>query len=239
MELAPINVNFEYKAPSSTAGVVPVSDVSLASNFNTFANKTSFNTGELSSDLGVVKAGTPQTSADAQMIGGQLAAFKEQQAAAAKAAGTAQLALAGASFFIDVMNANSSYNAVAGQAALNIIQTKNQAADAIFRGHQAQMGAQSEGRQAGQQALLLMAAQGQDLKSAGVEKIQGSLEAMGIMNGMQEEINSMREAMGFQLEEANYKYQVAQAGIAKNNAILGSALNFGAQIGSAAYTGVI
>jgi hypothetical protein len=136
--------------------------------------------------------------------------------------------LAGAQFSLDLLNANSAYNTAKGQASLNIIQSRNQAADAIFRGRQAQLDAQSEGYQAGQSALLSAAAQGQDIQGAGVEKIQGSLEAIGIMNGMREEINSMREALGFKLEEVNYDYQVAQAGQAKKNAIIGSALNFGA-----------
>jgi hypothetical protein len=139
-----------------------------------------------------------------------------------------QLMLAGAQFAIDVFNANSAYNTAKGQASLNIIQSRNQAADAIFRGRQAQVDAQSEGVQAGKSALLSAAAQGQDIQGAGVEKIQGSLEAIGIMNGMREEINSMREALGFKLEEVNYDYQVAQAGQAKKNAIIGSALNLAA-----------
>jgi hypothetical protein len=136
--------------------------------------------------------------------------------------------IAGARFFADVLNANSAYNALAGQAQLNIVQARNQAADALYRGRQAQMEAQSEGRQAGESAILAMAAQGQDVSGSAVQKIQGSYEAVGVFNGMREEINSIREALGYQLEETAYNYQVRNADIARQSAILGSALNLGA-----------
>jgi hypothetical protein len=134
----------------------------------------------------------------------------------------------GAKFFADVLNAQSAYFATTGQAQLNIIQSRNQAADALYRGRQAQMEAQSEGRQAGESALLAMAVQGQDVSGASVGKIQSSYEAMGVFNGMREEINSIREALGFQLEEVAYNYQVRNAEIARNSAILGSAIQAGA-----------
>ena len=135
---------------------------------------------------------------------------------------------AGAQFFADIFNANSAYNAASGQAQLNIIQSRNQAADALYRGRQAQMEAQSEGRRAGESALLAMAVQGQDVSGAAVQKIQGSYEAMGVLNGMREEINSIREALGYKLEEVAYNYQVRNADIARQSAIIGSAINFGA-----------
>lgn len=134
----------------------------------------------------------------------------------------------GAKFFADVLNAQSAYFATTGQAQLNIIQSRNQAADALYRGRQAQMEAQSEGRQAGESALLAMAVQGQDVSGASVGKIQSSYEAMGVFNGMREEINSIREALGFQLEEVAYNYQIRNAEIARNSAILGSAIQAGA-----------
>jgi hypothetical protein len=135
---------------------------------------------------------------------------------------------AGAQLFADVFNANSAYNAVAGEARLNIIQTRNQAADALYRGRQARMEAESEGRQAGESALLAMAAQGQDVQGSAVQKIQGSYEAMGVFNGMREEINAVREALGYELQEIAYGYQVRNAAIARESAIIGSAINFAA-----------
>lgn len=138
--------------------------------------------------------------------------------------------LAGVEFAANVFNANSAYNSAAGQAGLNIMMAKNQAADALYRGREAQMAAQSEGYDAGQSALLAMAAQGQDVNSAAVGKIQGSYEAMGIYNGMQEEINSMREALGYELEQSNIKYQLRSAKAARDLSIIGSGLTAGAKI---------
>jgi hypothetical protein len=137
---------------------------------------------------------------------------------------------AGARFMADVLNANSAYNATTGEARLNIMQARNQAADALYRGRQAQMDAQSEGRQAGESALLAMAVQGQDVSGAAVQKIQASYEAMGIFNGMREEINAIREALGYQLEEVAYNYQMRNAAIARDSAIIGSGLTAGASL---------
>jgi hypothetical protein len=135
---------------------------------------------------------------------------------------------AGANFVLEVMNANSAYQNVQGQAALNILQARNQANDAIYRGRQARMDAESEGKNNSEEAILSMVAQGQRVDSAGVQKISKSYEIMGAMNGMREEINSMREALGYELEEINYDYQVDSAKETRNFALIGSALNFGA-----------
>lgn len=136
-----------------------------------------------------------------------------------------QKGLAVASFLVDTSNAINAYAATEGQARLNIQMARNQANDALFRGRQAQADRQFEGYQAGQESLLAMAAQGQDVNGPGVQRIQGSLESMGIYNGMREEMNAIREALGFELEEINYDYQVDNARVARDNAIIGSALN--------------
>lgn len=149
----------------------------------------------------------------------------QEEANRAAKSSNAQKYLAAAGFILDVQNANSAYASVAGQAQMNSIMARNQASDAIYRGRQAQMGAQSEGYQAGQDATLAMAAQGQDVNGSSVGKIRGSYEAIGIYNGMQEEINSMREALGYTFEEINYDYQVAQAADNRDKQILGSAMS--------------
>jgi len=141
-----------------------------------------------------------------------------------------QAILAGAKFMMDVSNAQSAYNSVKGTAAMNIVQARNQAADALSRGRQARLDRESEGYNAGNSALLNAAAQGQDVSGTGAQKIKGSYEAIGILNGMQEEINSMNEALGFELEEINYDYQQDIAEVNRNSAIIGSALNAGASL---------
>jgi hypothetical protein len=141
----------------------------------------------------------------------------------------ADMALAGAEFIINVLNAQSAYNTAKGQAGLNITMARNQAADALYRGHQAAMDAQSEGNNAGQSALLNMAAQGQDVNGSAVTKVQGSYEAMGVYNGMREEINSMREALGFELEEVAIDYQLKTAKAARNASMISSGLTLAAK----------
>jgi negative regulator of replication initiation len=89
--------------------------------------------------------------------------------------------------------------------------------------------AQSQGRAASDQAILAMAAQGQDVSSAGVQRIAGSYEAISEQNAMQLEINAMREALGFELEVVNYNFQKNSAKINRDMTILSSALNFGAK----------
>ena len=205
-----------------TSGIKASAKVSNTS--GVISAKTLTNDSQVSNEMSMPVGEEFKTQTAASAIANQT----KQSAQQYKDYKSGQLMLAGAQFGLDVFNANSAYSAAKGQAALNIIQSRNQAADSLFRGRQAQADAQSEGVQAGQSALLAMAAQGQDLQGAGVEKIQGSLEAMGIMNGMREEVNAMREALGFKLEEINYDYQLVQAGQARNNAIIGSALNLAA-----------
>lgn len=218
-------ISFSAKAPplidyggSSTAGVKSVSSGTIPQNLDYVGNKTSLAPGVLSADTGSIpKPTTPAITPDSEVAKQlQLQESKYNQG---------QAILAGAKFIFDVMAANTAYGAAKGQAAMNIMQAKNQAADAINRGRQAQLSAQSEGYQAGQNALLAMAAQGQDVQGAAVQKIQGSYEAMGVFNGMREEINSMREALGYELEEINYNYQVDQAKVARDTAVIGSAIN--------------
>ena len=140
-----------------------------------------------------------------------------------------KLAVAGANFALNIMNAQLQYNQVRGQAQFNIRMARNQAQDSLFRGRQAASQAQSQGRAASDQAILAMAAQGQDVSSAGVQRIAGSYEAIAEQNAMQLEINSIKEALGFQLEEVNYDYQVRNAEIGRDMTVLSSALNLGAQ----------
>jgi len=142
----------------------------------------------------------------------------------------AQKAIAVSNFVIDIVNADSAYQAAKGQAQINIMLARNQASDAIYRGRQAQLDSQSEGYNAGQDALLALAAQGQDVSGAGAQKVQGSYEAMGYEMGAREMLNAYREALGYRLEEEAYNYQVAQAGTNSRNAVSGSMLNTAVQL---------
>jgi hypothetical protein len=150
-----------------------------------------------------------------------------------------QMAVAAVGFVVDVMNANNAYENAKGQAQINIMLARNSANDAIYRGHQAALDRQSEGFNAGNDAALAMAAQGQDVRGQATQKLVGSYNAVGYENAAREEMNSIREAMGYQLEEVQYEYQGRMAGINRDVAIWGAGLNAAAQIGaSAAMMGV-
>jgi hypothetical protein len=149
-----------------------------------------------------------------------------------------QLMAAGARFGIDMLNTFNQYRNVSGVAQFNIMQARNQAADAIYRGRQAGFQRQSEGIRAGEQSLLAMAAQGQSVSGESVQKIQRSYEAVGIENAMREEINGIREALGFQLEEIGQEYQLEMAAGQKDASVLSSVLQLSASAyGAGAFDG--
>lgn len=136
--------------------------------------------------------------------------------------------LAAANFALTVMNAQSAYGAVSSAAQLNILEARRQGADSIERGGQRALEAQVEGQLAGEDALLALAAQGQDIQGANAQKVQGSLEDIGRYNALEEEINAIRESLGFDLEEVGINFQVDQAEIQRNSTILSAGLNLGA-----------
>ena len=142
----------------------------------------------------------------------------------------AKTLLAAAKFGLDVMNAQSAYGAIQGAAQLNILEARRQGFDALERGKQRDLEAQVEGQIVGEQTVLALAAQGQDISSAGVEKARSSVQDIGIYNGLQEEMDSIREALGFDLEEVAINYQVDLADIERQATILSSGLNLGANI---------
>jgi len=137
---------------------------------------------------------------------------------------------AGLKFGLDMLNAKSAYDAVSSAAALNIMETRRQANDALARGKQAALEERVAGELQGEQTLLSMIAQGQGAQSDQTTQAVGSDEDIGIYNGLQAEINSITEAMGFELEEIAINYQVDQAKIERNASYLSSAANYGTSI---------
>jgi len=154
--------------------------------------------------------------------------IEEQMRENSQQATNARMSAAGAGLFLDIMNANSKYEAVKGEAGLNIYLAQQSANDAIARGKTRANMRVSEGMQQGEQALVYLAAQGLDVNSVGADRIAASQEAMGLYNGMMEEINSHREAMGYELEEVQLNYMVRQAEVERDTAVLGGIINFGA-----------
>lgn len=140
----------------------------------------------------------------------------------------AQVAIAGARLFANVMNAQSQYATIAQNSRTNIFLANQSAADAISRGKQQSLAAESQGRSQGDMAKLALAAQGQDVQGAGVGKIVAGQEAVGIYNGMIAEMNASREALGYEQEAIQYMGRIEQAEIQRNFSILSSGLQFGA-----------
>lgn len=143
-----------------------------------------------------------------------------------------RLALEGARAGLEIFNAVSKYNSIAGSARFNLMQIENQVADAYSRGQGRALGAQLEGESAGEQSLLALAAQGQDVRGAGAQRVQSSYEALGQYNAMVEEINMYREIYGLELEAVNQNFAVDQAAIQRDMSILGSVAQFGASASS-------
>lgn len=139
-----------------------------------------------------------------------------------------QVSLAAANFFVDVMNANSRFKSIKGQANTNIFLAHQSAADALSRGRQRSFQLEEQGRTAAESAAVGLAAQGQDVQGAGVSRVEGSLEIAGIYNGMIAEINASREALGFEQEITQYQSQIESAELQRDMDILSSGLNLGA-----------
>lgn len=166
-----------------------------------------------------------------QEIAGTNAALRDQNEIlreGQQAYKTEKMAIAGASFLIDVINADAQYRQAQGQAQFNIMMARNQANDALYRGRMRAGQAKSEARTASDNAILALAAQGQDVSGTGVQRVTSSIDAIGEQNAMLLEINGIKEALGFQLEEVAIDYQLENAGINRDMTILSSALNLGA-----------
>ncbi len=144
-----------------------------------------------------------------------------------------KLLLAGAQFGLDIMNASTQYRNVEGQARFAIMQSKNQAADALYRGRQAALETQSQGTAQGEEALLALAAQGQDVQGSGVQRVVRSYEAIAEQNAAVVEANAMREALGFELDQIATDYQLENARINRNQQYISSAFTLGAQAAGA------
>lgn len=171
------------------------------------------------------------TARQTQAVKGQTKAIEAQTAsseAEAAKSRSADLYLSAAKFGLDIMNANSAYNSIAGASRLNVLEARRKASDSIERGKQRALEARAEGQLEGESAILALAAQGQDVSGVNAQNVQGSLEAMGAQNALQEEINGIRESLGFELEEVAINYQMSQAATQRGTSILSSALQFGA-----------
>ena len=140
----------------------------------------------------------------------------------------AQAVAGGIKGFADIMNAQSAYAAADANAQLKIMMVDRAIGDAETRGKSEQLAARGQASQAADSAAISMAAQGQDVNSAGVGAIKGAFLAQGEYQALISEINTAREVMGLQTEQVNLEFQRKSAENQRDAAVIGSLLNMGA-----------
>lgn len=190
---------------------------------NSVRSQADLDMDRIESQEGVMREKTPQER-QADTLDDML---KDQRKNTADEKRSRQM-LAGAKFYLNVMNAESAYSSFENSAILNIQNKRMQANDAIQRGRERAFEAEQEGRRLSDDVLIRMAAQGQDVSGLATESLQKSYEAVAAQNALQEETNSIREALGYQLEEVSINYELDQRKTQRDMSIISSALNYGA-----------
>jgi len=135
--------------------------------------------------------------------------------------------LDGASFMLDVYNANSAYKAYENANALQIQEARAAASDAIFRGKERAFQMTQQGNLLSEDVKVAMAAQGQDVSGPAVESIVDSYKTVAAYNAFKEETNGIREALGYQIQEVALDFELDQREIERDSKIISSALDFG------------
>lgn len=131
----------------------------------------------------------------------------------------------------DVMASSTQYEAIKGAAATNIYLMNHQKALIMSAGRQAALDRQMEGELNADQASLALAAQGQDLKGAGADKVTSSYRAMALQNAAREEAKMYADMAGVDIQIANQDYNVEMADQANEMALYQGILNVGMSAG--------
>ena len=131
----------------------------------------------------------------------------------------------------DVMASNTQYEANKGAAATNIYLMNHQKALIMAAGKQSALDRQMEGELNADQASIALAAQGQDLRGAGVDKVTSSYRAMALQNAAREEAKMYAEMAGVDIQIANQEYNIEMAGQANDMALYQGILNVGMSTG--------
>lgn len=137
-------------------------------------------------------------------------------------------AMAGLDAVADIANAQNAYSAISEANKMNIFNSKMQAQQSIAGGFQQGIFARTQGIQAADTALMSMAAQGQDVTSAASQKLAASYEAISIYNQMQQEINGVRQALGYEMKAIEYQRETDAAKFQRDMTFLTSAGKLGA-----------
>lgn len=131
----------------------------------------------------------------------------------------------------DVMASSTQYEAIKGAADTNIYLMNHQKSLILAAGRQAALDRQMEGELNADQASLALAAQGQDLKGAGVDKVTSSYRAMALQNAAREEAKMYADMAGVDIQIANIDYNTEMADNANDMALYQGILNVGMSAG--------
>lgn len=134
-------------------------------------------------------------------------------------------AISTAKFGMQIMNSDSAYSESVNTARQNIALAQNNINDTLYRGRQAQLERESEGISAAGQSSLNLAAQGMDVSGSLGQAVSGSYEAVGALNGAREMINAYRESLGYEIEQANYGYQIDMAAVNRQTERMNAAMD--------------
>lgn len=131
----------------------------------------------------------------------------------------------------EVMASNTQYEAIKGAAATNIYLMNHQKSLLMAAGRQAAADRLAEGDLNADTATLSLAAQGQNLNGAGVDKVTSSYRAMAMANAAREEAKMYADMAGVDIQIANQDYNVDMAGQANDMALTQGILNVGMSAG--------
>jgi hypothetical protein len=136
--------------------------------------------------------------------------------------------LAGLSALQSISNAQSAYDALKEQNKINAMELDRAEGIILQQGSQAILDMKRGGEENAISAQLSLAAQGQNLSSAGAQKTSESYEAMGVYNAMIEEINMMRSVYDINFQRIEMKRAEGLAKAQKKNAMFSGILSTGA-----------
>lgn len=127
----------------------------------------------------------------------------------------------------NVMASESQLEAISGASATNVYSLNYQKSLIMAAGKQAALDRQMEGELNADKAALALAAQGQDINSAGANKVLASYRAIALENAVREEASMYAEIAGVEMQIANERYNVRVAENQNQMALYQGILNTG------------
>lgn len=132
--------------------------------------------------------------------------------------GAVSAGIAGLSALQNISNAESAYDALKEQNKVNALELDRAEGILLQQGHQSILDMKRAGEENAVSAQLALAAQGQNLNSAGAEKVSESYKAMGVYNALIEETNLLRGVYDINFQRIEMKRMEGLAKAQKKNA---------------------